>query len=118
MNKNDWILIFIVLIIAAFLFFNYLSDKQGNNALVYHENDLILTIDLNINDIYEVIGDNGKVVIQVNDNKIKVNEETSLYHLCSKQGYISKPKEAIICLPNKIIIEIPSENNDIDTEVK
>lgn len=118
MNKNDFILIFIVLIIALFLFFNYLSDKQGNKAFVYHENDLILTINLNIDDTYEVMGDNGKVIIKVNDNKIKVDEETSLYHLCSKQGYISKPKEAIICLPNKIIIEIPNNSNDIDTEVK
>ena len=115
MNKNDIKLIFIVLLIVILLFSLSLLRKEANVANVYYENDLILKIDLNINNTYEVEGYNGKVVIEVLNNKIRVVEENSPYHLCSKQGFIDKSGESIICLPNKIIIELP--NNEIDTEV-
>lgn len=118
MNKNDLKMILIVILIIGILFLVYFSNrKEANKALVYHGTDLILTIDLNIDKEYVVQGDNGNVVIKVLDKKIKVKEENSPYHLCSKQGYISNSGESIVCLPNKIIIELPS-NDGIDTEVK
>ena len=118
MNKNDLKLITIVLIIIVILFLIYfLTNEKSNKALVYHGNNLILTIDLSIDKEYIVKGDNGDVVIKVSDNKIKVEEENSPYHLCSKQGYISNTNESIICLPNRIIIELPKDDS-IETEVK
>lgn len=118
MNRNDIKLIIIVLVITIILFSLSLFQKKANiarKANVYHENDLILEIDLSINKTYEVAGDNGKVVIEVLNNQIRVVEENSPYHLCSKQGFISNSGQSIICLPNKIIIELP--NTELDTEV-
>lgn len=116
MNKNDIKLIIIVLVVIAILFIIYfLNNNKANMAYVYYENDLILTIDLNIDNIYEVDGENGTVKIEVLNNQIRVVEENSPRHLCSKQGFISNSGQSIICLPNKIIIELP--NNEIDTEV-
>lgn len=115
MNKNDIKLIIIVLVIIIIFFSLSLFQKKASIANVYYANDLILEIDLSINKTYEVEGDNGKVVIEVLDNQIRVVEENSPYHLCSKQGFISNSGQSIICLPNKIIIELP--NNELDTEV-
>ena len=118
MNKNDFKLIIIILLVASiFLIFRLVNSEKANLAFVYHGNELILTIDLNINNEYIVSGDNGDVLIKVLDNKIKVESENSPYHLCSKQGFISNSGESIVCLPNKIIIELPS-NDSIDTEVR
>lgn len=117
MNKNDLKMILIVVSIVFILFLIcFLNKEKATTALVYYESNLILTIDLDIDGEYVVQGDNGEVIIKVLDKKIKVESENSPYHLCSKQGYISNAGESIICLPNKIIIELP--NNDIDTEVK
>ena len=117
MNKNDFKLILIISIIIVISFiFIYKPKKQATIANVYYKSELVLVIDLNINKIYEVNGDNGIVKIEVNNKKIRVIEETSNYNLCSKQGYIENEGESIICLPNKIIIELPS--NEIDVEVK
>ena len=115
MNKNDIKLVVIVLIVIILLFSLTLFRKKANIANVYYENELILEIDLSINKTYEVDGYNGKVVIEVLNNQIRVVEENSPYHLCSKQGFVSKSGESIICLPNKIIIELP--NDELDTEV-
>lgn len=118
MNKNDFKLIFIVLIVTSLLFVYYFANKHpANQALVYRDSNLILTIDLSVDATYTVEGNNGPVTIKVWNHQIKVEQENSPYHLCSKQGYISEANESIICLPNHIVIELP-KNNDLDTEVK
>ena len=119
MNKSDLKLIIIVLVIAIIsLFMIALSNKDNNKqALVYYDNDLILTIDLTIKEKkeYQVNGYNGIVKIISEDGKIKVDEEDSPLHLCSKQGYISASYESIVCLPNKIVIKIVStDHEDLD----
>ena len=117
MNKSD-IKLFLFLLIISFLgivIFRFFSNN-GKSALVYHDGNLIKTIDLSINDKYIVNGDNGDVVIVVNDGKVKVDTENSPLHLCSLQGYISNTYESIVCLPNKIVINISGE--ELDTVVK
>lgn len=115
MNKNDWILIIIILlIVCTLLIFFKFTNQDSNQALVYNDNKLILTIDLTKDKRYQVTGYNGKVNIEVNNKKIRVSSETSNYHLCSKQGYISKSWETIVCLPNKIVIRVTSVNNNYD----
>lgn len=117
MNKNDLKLIIIVLIIIAILFgFYFITKKEAKTAYVYYESNLVKTIDLSINNKYIVNGFNGEVEIEVKDNQIRVIRETSPYHLCSKQGFISNSNQSIICLPNKIVIEISGE--EIDTVVR
>lgn len=118
LNKFDIILIISLICISfIFIIINKLNSKAGKFANVYYDNKLVKKIDLSINKTYNVKGYNGNVKIVVKNNKIKVEKEKSPLHLCSKQGYISKSYESIICLPNKIVIEIDSKEN-IDTVVK
>lgn len=107
MNKNDVKLIFIICVIVLLMFlFNYFNNESGSTALVYYEDELILTIDLNIDNEYVVRGKQGDVVLEVKNKKIRVKEENSLKHLCSKEGFIGDSSRVLICLPNKIIVKI------------
>lgn len=121
MNKNDKILIIIILLFSLMILGLYKINKTANSniAIVYYENKKVLEIDLT-KDIktYKVNGYNGPVFIKAGNGKVMVKEENSPRHLCSKQGYISKPYESIICLPNKIIVRIESNDNGIDAIVK
>ena len=120
MNKQDKILIIIVfsLFIIVFGIFK-LTEKHDNlEALVYYENTLIKRIDLNTEEKeYTVKGYNGDIKLVAGNGKIKVSDEISPLHLCSKMGYISKSYEQIVCLPNKVIIKIDSKS-DLDTIVE
>lgn len=117
-NKHDLLLIIIIVLVSGiFILINKLNSKDGNIAKVYYDSKLIKTIDLSKNKEYTFKGYNGEVKIKVKDKKIKVIEEKSPKHLCSKQGYISKSYETIVCLPNKIVIEI-DDQMDIDTVVR
>lgn len=121
MNKNDLKLIFVVLFITLSIFgLLYLfKNKNSKNALVYYEDELVMTIDLSLKEEqeYKVMGYNGEMIIKTKENKIKVEEENSPLHLCSRQGWIENSYEVIVCLPNKIIIKI-EDKDEIDTVVK
>ncbi len=122
MNKNDFKLIFGIIIICLIfiIIMNFIPKNQAKIAKIYHNNELVLKIDLSLkeNKKYVVDGDKGKVKIVTKNGKIKVEEENSDLHLCSKQGYIENTYETIICLPNKVVIEIEGKKKDIDTVIK
>lgn len=118
-KKNDYILIgiiFIVLLIVC-VALEYTKEK-GTNATVYYKNEPVLTIPLNTEiTTYEVTGENGIVKIVAGNGKIKVEEENSPLHLCSKQGWVDSSTQTIVCLPNKIIIQIEAQKK-LDGVVK
>ncbi len=120
MNKQDIILITVILLIVGSiaLVFKITEKKNMSNALVYYEDDLILTIDLTLEEQeYVVNGYNGPITITAGNGKVKVEDEDSPLHLCSKQGYISKSYESIVCLPNKVVIKL-EDDSSLDAIVK
>lgn len=121
MNSSDFKLITFIILIVIIGFLFLLTNKQEvmKEAYVFYDNDLVLTIDLsNLGKReYIVQGDNGDVVIEVDNGKIRVIDEKSPLHLCSKTGWISEAYQTIICLPNKIVIEI-NKKNEIDTIIE
>lgn len=122
MNKSDWKLVIclaVILIISFTLLFLFKNNNTPKKALVYYEDELVLEVDLSLKGEYEyhVSGFNGDVLIKTNNNKIKVEEENSPNHICSKQGYIDSSYEVLVCLPNKVVIKI-EDNKKIDTVVK
>ncbi len=116
MKKSDVILIITILIISSLIMLIWFKKKEGNKAIVYYDSKAILQLDLKQNGIYEVEGAKGKVKIEVNSHGVRVVAENSPYHICSRQGYIKKSYETIVCLPNKIVIKIANE--EIDTVVR
>ena len=111
MNKND--IKFIIIIGAVFIIFININKEEGNAIEVYYEDKLILSADLNVNDVYTVDGKLGDVVIGVKDRKVRVLKENSPRNICSREGYISDSSKPLICLPNKIIIKIV-DSSEID----
>lgn len=122
--RNDIILIgtFLLIAVIALIIINLNKSKDSLVAYVYHKDELVLTINLEELDDntveYIVLGDNGPVVIWAKHNAIKVESETSPYHICSKQGFVTDTITPLICLPNSIYIKIVGNNaNDIDVEI-
>lgn len=115
MTRADKILIIVMMICSVLLFVPLLNHKEeASVALVSVKNEEIMRIDLSKDGQYEVEGTNGKVSIEVKDHQIRVTQETSKHHTCSKQGFVSDVNVPIVCLPNETVITI--EGNDEDGE--
>lgn len=116
MNKTDIKLIITIIIITTVtITIINLSKKETSAAIVYYEDKEVLKIDMNINKEYTIKGYLGDVKIEVKDHKLRVIEESSPNHICSKMGYIKDSTKSLVCLPNKIIIKIKNtKDEDID----
>lgn len=119
MTKADKCLILILMICSIVLFFPILKQAPSSHiASVQVKNKEVLRIDLRNNAEYEVDGTLGSVHIVVKDEKIKVSQENSPNHLCSKQGFVSDANVPIVCLPNDTVVQIEKGQEEEDLVIR
>lgn len=75
-------------------------------------------IEVKIENIQGEEADEGTNVIQIRDGKANIIEADCPDQLCVYQKAISKVGEMIVCLPNKIVIEVEgTEKSELDAIV-
>lgn len=124
MKKNLICIAVAVMIAAASCGYILAARKNTSNdemyAYVYVDGAVYKTIDLNnVNEPYSfVVGDlNGDYnVVEVRHKSIGVTEASCPDEVCVNTGFISSPLLPIVCLPNKLVIEIHS-NSSLDNSV-
>lgn len=117
MKKTDIIIFIIIIAAAAVLYFSGLLKPGGKGDFVritVNGSDY-KTLDLNKNHEL-VIENNGHINKLVIENGFAdMIEADCPDKICVKHKKISKSGETITCLPNKVVIEIKSKNNEIDS---
>lgn len=117
MNRYDKALMIFILasslvMYTAMEWFVRSSTSEQTVAVVYSYDKEVLRIDLTVDKTYTVQGALGEVFIEVVGGRIRVEKETSPYHLCSIQGWVQYANIPIVCLPNHIVIII--ENGTVN----
>lgn len=118
MNNSDRIFIGLVTILSIALFFSvgFLTDAVNADnayAVVTYKDKESLRLDMNKNGLYDFMGDEGPMVIEILDGAIRVKEEVSPLNYCSKQGWVRTTNTPIVCLPNSVLIIV---HNNVATE--
>lgn len=115
LKKNDWILIIIIVCVAglAFLLHEVIGGKGANCVTV--------KVDGRIEGVYSLAEDqkieinNGSNILQIKNGEADMIEADCPDKLCVHQKPVSKNHENIICLPNKVVVEVDSsENSEFD----
>jgi hypothetical protein len=122
LTKGDkYLIIFIVVI--SFISLGFIKNKAINYKEKYvsvqvngKEYKKIIFDKKIIGKTYPIETEFGYNLIEIGDEKVRVIEASCPDELDVKQGYISKPGEVIVCLPNKLVIEIKGleEERDVD----
>ena len=100
------------------LWFAY-EGPEANEVVVQVRNEEVLRVPLWEDGTYPVEGKLGEVLVEVNEGRVRVEKETSPYHYCSIQGYVSDPSTPIICLPNEVVVTIEGgEEGAVDTQIQ
>lgn len=119
MNRADKILIGCIMLISMVLIIPILYyAPEADSAVVKVKNEEVLRIDLKQDGEYEVQGTLGPVHIEVQDQAIRVSQENSPHHYCSKQGFVSDANVPIVCLPNETVITIEGTNDKEDVMIQ
>ena len=115
---NDLIVIVLLLAISVSTYFILNSGKKDIGDFVYIEfsNVEYGVYDLNTDKIISIKANNAENIIVIKNSIVYMEYSNCSNQVCVLHKEISKDGEQIICLPNKILIEIRSKNkNDIDT---
>ena len=100
--------IFVLLCAAAFL-----GSKKGSTVVVRRGSEVVETIDLSkVTEPYTI--DLGTNKIHVDRSGVRMESASCPDKLCVKQGKLNEGAGAIVCLPNRIMIEFAGQSDDVD----
>lgn len=103
MKKGDIVIIAVLLAAAVFLAVFFLAGRDtGNKVLISVNNEQVFEGSLKTD--REIDLDTNLVVIK--NGKVYVDNADCHNQICVRHRPISKKGETIVCLPNKILIEI------------
>lgn len=114
--RSDIILIGVLLIISlSVLLFVFLTREEGAVADVYVDGVKVAEYPLSIDGVYYI--NNGSNVLVIEDGAAYMREancpDKFSKNGCVNTGKISYVGQTIVCLPNKIIVEIVGEGEGI-----
>jgi len=110
-SKFDIVLISLVILFSvvfiAGLNHSRLGQLQASKiALIYQNGKLLEKLSLDKAEIVKIL--NGKMQIEAQKGKIRVLSADCPQHLCMNMGWIQHNGQTIICVPNKVVIEVKS----------
>ncbi len=109
MKKKDWILIIVVLCVAACAYlFHYLLRDTGKGEVIVEVNGK-LTGTYSLNEDQEITINQGSNILEIKNGKANMIEADCPDQLCVHQRAVSANHENIICLPNRVVVEIRSK---------
>ncbi|MDO4473171.1 MAG: NusG domain II-containing protein [Eubacteriales bacterium] len=115
LKKKDWMLIAIIVCVAACAFFlnQILRDTGSGSVVVKVSGKMEGTYSLREDRIVEI--NHGSNILQIKNGEAEMTEADCPDLLCVHHKAVSENGESIICLPNKVFVEIRSkEKSKID----
>jgi hypothetical protein len=94
------------------------TQKSGEYVIVKMDGAEIARFELYSDTEYEIKGDHGeRNLLVIKDGKAEIKEASCPDGLCIKTGKIDKEGQSIVCLPNKVVVEISGEGQDNDVDI-
>lgn len=118
LTKGDKILVAVLVVFSIFLAF-YMSkvnaETEGKYVSIQINGEEINAIDFSddiIGQTYTVETEYGRNVLEFGKDSIKMIEASCPDQLCIKQGTISHVGQLIVCLPNRLVVEIKTHDQN------
>ena len=110
-----------ILLLVAGLGLSFFIPHEGNQGsqVVIKQGDVVIGVyELNQDQELIIESEHSHNVIQIKDGQVTMEESSCPDQYCVKHKSISKGNQSIICLPNKIMVWIESdEEPEIDAIV-
>lgn len=110
---SDIILIAVTLVISlSVLLIFYLNRTEGSVAVVSIDGNRVAEYPLSVDGVYYL--NDGSNILAIEDGEAYIREANCPgYQDCVERGRISAVGETIVCLPNKVVVEIVGEGEGL-----
>ena len=121
-SRKDKILLSIIVFVCVIVLVLYFlwPKKSASKVEILVNGTLVQTCDLDEDQSVPIkVGDSVTNVLVIANHQVYMKEADCPDHLCIKQGKISYSGESIVCLPNRVVIQvISSETSNYDSVAK
>ena len=104
-------------LLSAMLIFRWsfsgTSETMGSRAFIKVQGRIVRIVELSGDGnkaAYSVRGMMGRSTVEVEGKRIRMSEAPCPDRICVKQGWIERPGDFIVCIPNQVEIYIESGN--------
>lgn len=106
-KKADIILFIVILLLGLTVsWFTLTSGTVGEKVRITQNGDEYGTFSLYENREIEVKSDNHINHITIKDGSVSMSYSSCKNQVCVNSGAISRTSDSIVCLPNKVVVEI------------
>lgn len=102
LKKGDFMIIAIVVIVFVLSVFAFLSFDEASRVVIKQNNKIVYEQSIDQNATF----DTGTNLVIIQDGAVFIKQADCKNQDCVRLGQITKKGESIICLPNKVIVEI------------
>ena len=119
-SKNDIILLAAIIIVAALIWgITRMTQSTGAYAVVTVDGKVLGTYPLDTDTEIRIGDDEHYNILVIKDGTAEITEASCPDKLCVKQGRAEYDGQSIICLPNKVVVEIKGgEASEYDAVAK
>lgn len=112
-KKADIILLIIILAVGIPLsVLSLTAGTTGDRVEISLNGRVCGTYPLHEDRVIEVTKDGHTNHITIKDGQVSMSYSTCRNQVCVNTGAISKTKDAIVCLPNRVVVEIISDGSE------
>ncbi|MCC8076473.1 MAG: NusG domain II-containing protein [Clostridiales bacterium] len=88
------------------------STSDGLTVTIRQDNEVVATLPLDEDATYAVQDEDGDTtnLVVIEDGTVHMEEADCPDQLCVKQGKIRYAGDSLICLPNRVVVEISGED--------
>jgi hypothetical protein len=116
MTRTDKLLIGVILFFASaalLVLYSLSPGGESKSATVRIHGRIVKTLELSGDEerrTFEIEGSIGDSVIQVEGARVRILNSPCPDKICVKQGWVEKPGEVIICVPNEISVSVEGDD--------
>ena len=108
------VVIIALIVIGAVLIITNSSHAQGDVVVIHKDGKIVKEIELSkVEEPFEI--DLKTNVVYIEKDGVTMKSAKCPDKICVHQGKISEDASAIICMPNKIMVEFKGKNKEVDT---
>ncbi len=115
LKKGDIVLAVFVLLfcLVLFLFLYPFNNSDGSSVQIEVGGTVTATLPIDKDAVYEVKNNNGVVTnkVVISNGKVSMEYADCRDQICVNHKEISKSNESIICLPNKVVVTVVSDDS-------
>ncbi len=90
------------------------GDGAGEHADVWVTGELARRVELTAPQRFQVTGPLGVTTIAVREGRIRVTDSPGRRKLCVRAGWLARPGETAVCLPNRVVVEVTGARPHFD----